>query len=1154
VKLERIRLKRMPGIDPEFTIKDLSPGINVVIGSNGSGKTSFRKAVAATLWPSSHPSKQLEVQSEWKDGDRRLDALRDGGGVTWLVDDSNADAPAVPPAHLEQCYTLGVSELLPTNTTTDQAIAKGIRVAMAGGYDLREVGGKHFVLKSSFGRNERKGFEAAQNEYKRVCKAQRDLAVDEDRLGGLGTDAEAAKTAARLIPKIEAALELQRVRSRVRLRQEAIDLFPAEIACVSEQDAALLDEFIKSRGNASSKVRKLRGQIDGLQRDISDSGLGEQVPEQSDVDAASKRSSELVQIETALAGAGSRHRTEAAKLGNAKKTLAGGVDLDAVPDVSAAALSRTEALLRKRESERAKREALEQAIAALDGRRTDDDARTLEIAAGLLRDWLATPVVIPQAVSMPMALVAIACLVALAGVALAMLHHLYWLLVAGVGVGAAVGLVFASRGSVEGSDGTAERDRHAQRFTELTLGVPEAWAPELVRALLRELDGRHSDAVLGDTADKQQELLADQLSKHVADESVTGADRKTLLAEIGIDLGDDLALHEIAARCRQYTEAIAALVAVEAEIEQHNNDLVGPRDAVDGLLVTYGYQAAADNAEREAHLKALQRKLDNHTTANQQLTTAETDLADEQERLAALDEQIKAFYEERGLTVGDRRQFDALLEQRPEYTRLTDAQSSDNRSLRDLEAEIGDHAELLALDEEELNQRLDAATAKRAKLSDVDQEIGAIEQRVKDATQGSDAEQALADVESKRDALLEAGEKAQLAAAGRFLLGQVGEEHERASRPVVLERAMQHFAAFTHNAFELTLADGDDGGFRARNTTTRELLELVQLSDGTRIQLLLAVRIAFATSAERDSSIPLMLDEALSTSDPERFVAVAEALAVLAADGRQIFYLTSNPADVAAWMGAARQDTALAPTIIDLGRIRWDQAAIKNIDELKLPERATVTKHDGLAPEQYAMALGVPAAHVHAPIEALHLFYLLRDDLPLLYELIAKYRIDTVGKWLSFSQSGRADKLLSPQACKRLDAVCAGAREIQRAATVGRGKPVDAQALEESGAVSDTFMPVLRDLIRDVGGDAKAMLDIIDDPSDDRVKGFRKRSRAELHEFFEERGYIDANARLDISDIYARTVGVMETVVDEGVMSQDECMALADRLFGAFRV
>ena len=1150
MKLERIRLTRVPGIDPAFTIDDLSPGINVMIGPNGSGKTSFRKAVAATLWPSAHTSKQLEVQSEWKDGERRLDAQRDGGSVGWLVADSPAEAPAVPPVHLEQCYTLGVGELLRGNSSTDQAIAKEIRVAMSGGYDLREVRGKQFVLKSSFGRRERKAFKEAQTQYNGVCRDQRDLAASEDKLGTLHAEAKAAKAAERLIPKIDAALELQEVRRRVSLRKEDIDRFPEEIARVSEQDADLLDEFINNESDAASKVEKLNGDLDRLQGAIDESGIGEQVPAQSDLAAASERLTEIVRIEALLAEARRKQSAEAASVKRAKKTLAGGVDLDAVPDVSAAALSRTEALLRKRESERRTREALEQQIKALDSRKTGDDARTLETAGGLLRDWLATPVVIARAASLPMALVAIACVVALAGVALAMLHHLYWLLAAGAGVGAAVGLVFASRGSVEGSDGTDERDRHAQRFAELKLGVPEAWAPEQVRALLRELDGRHSDAVLGDAAKEQQKPLAEQLKDHVAVENASKAEREALLAEIGIELGDDLALHELAARCRQYTDACAALVVAEAEIEQHNNDLVGPRDAVDRLLARYGYQAAADKADRAAQLKALEDKLNKYTTDNEQLGRAQADLVDEQKRATTLGAQIKKFYEDRGLTVGDRRQFDTLLEQRPEYTQLTSDQSSDTRSLSGLEAGLGEHAELLELGEEQLGQRKDAATEKSAKLDDINQEIGAIVQKVKGAIEGSDAELALAEVETKREALLEAGEKAQMVAAGRFLLDQVDEEHEKASRPIVLERAMEHFAAFTHNAFELTLADGDEGGFRARNTTTRELLELAQLSDGTHIQLLLAVRLAFATSAERGSSIPLMLDEALSTSDPERFAAVAEALAVLAADGRQIFYLTSNPADVAAWMGATRQDTELPPAIIDLGRIRWDQAAIKNTDELEIPERAAVAKPDGLAPEDYAVELGVPAAHVHAPIEALHLFYLLRDNLPLLYELITKYRIDTVGKWLSFSRGKRAEKLLSPQDCKRLDAVCAGAREVQRAATVGRGKPVDAQALEESGAVSGTFMPVLRDLVHEVGGDATAMLEIMDDPGDERGKGFRKKSRLELVEYFEEGGYIDVNPTLDHAAIYACTIAAMETEV----VAQAECVALADRLLGAFGV
>ena len=1154
MKLVRIRLKRVPGIDPAFTIEDLSPGINVVIGPNGSGKTSFRKVVAATLWPSEYPSKQLEVQSEWRDGDRRLDAQREGGGVTWLVDGSKAIAPAVPPAHLAQCYTLGVSDLLLSNAAADQAIAKEIRVAMSGGYDLREVGSKHFVLKSNFGRTERKEFEAAQSNYKRVCRDQRALAADEDRLGQLRAEAEAAKAAEKLIPKINDALKLQTVRRRVTARQEEIERFPTEIASVSDQDAVLLDEFVKNRRDRFLQVEKLNRDIERLQRDIADSGLGEEVPVQSELEAASDRLAELTRIEDALAAARTRHCSEAAKLETAKAVLSGGVGRDAVPDVTAAALNRAEKLFRKRESGRARRDALEQEIAVLGGRKADEDTRTLEAASALLRDWLATPVAVAPAVSMLKTLVAVACVIALAGVVLAMLHHLFWLLVAGAGVGAAAGLLFASHGSAEGSDGSAERERHARRFAELNLGSPKAWAPEEVRALLRELDGRHGDAVLGDKADAQRKLLARQLSDHAADESVTDAERQALLAEIGIELGEDLALHEIAARCRQYTEVRVALAGVDAEIERLGNEFNGPRDAVDRLLARYDYQIAADNAQRKAHLKSLERKLDKYTTAKDQLGSAQADLAEERKRVTAFDEQIRAFYDDRGLTVGDRRQLDALLEQRPKYVKLMGEQSGDTRSLSELEAGLAAHAELLALEEAQLEQQKDAATARSNKLDEVIREIGAIEQRVKDATRGTEAEVALAGIETARDALVEATAKAQLAAAGRFLLGDVDEEHEKASRPVVLERAIRHFAAFTHNAFELALADGEDGGFRARNTTTRELLELAQLSEGTRIQLLLAVRLAFATSAERGSSIPLMLDEALSTSDPDRFVAVAEALAVLAADGRQIFYLTSNPADVAAWIGAARRDTALAPKIVDLGRIRGGQAAIKNIDELKLPERVSVAKPHGLAPEEYAVALGVPTANVHAPIEALHLFYLLRDDLPLLYELLAKYRIDTVGKWLSFSQSGRADRLLPPQACKRLDALCAGAREVQRAAAVGRGKAVDAQALEKSGAVTETFMPVLRDLIHDVGGDAKAMLKIIDDPGDDRVKGFRKKSRAELQEYFEERGYIDTNPKLEIATIYARTVAAMGTDVDAGVVAQDECMALADRLVGAFGV
>jgi hypothetical protein len=54
----------------------------------------------------------------------------------------------------------------------------------------------------------------------------------------------------------------------------------------------------------------------------------------------------------------------------------------------------------------------------------------------------------------------------------------------------------------------------------------------------------------------------------------------------------------------------------------------------------------------------------------------------------------------------------------------------------------------------------------------------------------------------------------------------------------------------------------------------------------------------------------------------------------------------------------------------------------------------------------------------------------------------------------------------------------------------------------------------------------------------------------ELVEYFEERGYIDLNPTLDHAAIYACTIAAMETEV----VAQAECVALADRLLGAFGV
>ena len=124
--------------------------------------------------------------------------------------------------------------------------------------------------------------------------------------------------------------------------------------------------------------------------------------------------------------------------------------------------------------------------------------------------------------------------------------------------------------------------------------------------------------------------------------------------------------------------------------------------------------------------------------------------------------------------------------------------------------------------------------------------------------------------------------------------------------------------------------------------------ELDQLSDGTRAQLLLAARIAFAEEVERGTTLPLFLDEALDQSDTARFEAIARSLGRIANDqGRQIFYLTSDPLDRERIRQALDSENCVMAAEIDLGSIRGRGARVTEPTALQVPPRPLVPAPDG---------------------------------------------------------------------------------------------------------------------------------------------------------------------------------------------------------------
>lgn len=191
-------------------------------------------------------------------------------------------------------------------------------------------------------------------------------------------------------------------------------------------------------------------------------------------------------------------------------------------------------------------------------------------------------------------------------------------------------------------------------------------------------------------------------------------------------------------------------------------------------------------------------------------------------------------------------------------------------------AELEQHLEALADDR-------DRALADRTRLEGELRRIG-----------GDDAvpraQQALA---AARVEVAELVERWAVADTAARLLEETVARFEREQQPRVLTRASELFARATGGRWaQLRRLDRHVVVARAHGG---EPVAAEVLSRGTREQLWLCLRLALAEDLARDRPLPLLVDDLLGTSDPERSRHVAEVLAEVAGN-QQVWLFTCHPA------------------------------------------------------------------------------------------------------------------------------------------------------------------------------------------------------------------------------------------------------------------
>jgi len=463
-------------------------------------------------------------------------------------------------------------------------------------------------------------------------------------------------------------------------------------------------------------------------------------------------------------------------------------------------------------------------------------------------------------------------------------------------------------------------------------------------------------------------------------------------------------------------------------------------------------------------------------------------------------------------------------------------------AVRRAEAALALAPHLAGVEPETLQRGLEAAEIAAAELDPTRREIAEIETRIGDAKRKRDIESALARRDATRDALRDAREDLAASIAGETLISHIRRETRDAAMPIVFHRARDLFSIITRGRYELQFEEGPPPAFTARDTTTGLTLALDQLSSGTRVQVLMAIRLSFVENSETGPKLPILLDETLGNSDELRAGAIIDAAIEISRNGRQVFYFTAQGDEVARWQSRLSQlpaEDRPTATVIDLAEVRRD-AGIERLPLYaatahELPDRLPVPPANGTDRATYGEMLKVPGIDPWSDdLGSVHLWHLV-PNMGVLQRLLEQ-DIRTWGQLAGLASAG------GPRALAALGideetyaAAMSRARLIEVALAtwkIGRSRPVTARDIAESGIVPPEHLDAVARIVDDAGGDGATVLERV------RESGGIDGSAIEaLESWLIGAGFLATSDPLGRDEIHARALASAAADIERGRLS-----------------
>lgn len=1080
MKLEFLDIRDLPGIYPGFRIDELSPAANFITGPNASGKSSTIRALRYLLTAPrpGDPSALNLVASFRVDGQHWL-AERKGSDYQWQIDGQSAERPALPDGDALGSYLVTVEDLFRLEGDNERHLAEQLRRELHQGYDLEVLRDGRYRIQPRIGRDERQVLKRAREELRQVEAGQREVSDQEKRLPQLSERIEQARAAEREVRDLETALELvhaQREASELKTRRDG---FP--------------DDMNRLLGNESDRLEEQEEAVETLQESLEDrrrdrkqahaaldaSGLADGRPEEEELELQQGNINKLETVEEQL-------EDEREKLAGAEQALRHargrlqleGTDTERLPEIDPDSLREAQELAIDLDDHEEHKRRLERQIEEADEAVDEDAIDRHQRAIHALRDWLSTPTASTPGLKVPTALAAAGALIALAGG----LTAIGWLAIAGaVLMILAIGVPWlGKRQSNKGPNSRAAEQLRAQ-----DIDGPADWSRSTVQQRLGELERRLTTLRLN--LERHERAIEKRAELERVEEALARLQerRRELAERIGFDPGittrtmaqflrDLETFNQASLEVANTTRRVKSLESRRVELQTEIQALLGQWMDVDDA----GHERAADLG---ASLRRLQERSRQAREAEARLERAASEIVRLEGDLEQSRERIDKLYRDAGLQNGQRRELEERLRGLEDWQELKRRLQNVKDTITVKREQLKDRPDLVekarAETADQLESELEEARSRTARLGDLREEKGRIQSHIDQTGRDHAREKALAEVSLAEDRLEAIRTSVLEAEVAHYLLDEIENEHRRDSEPPLLDNAREFFKAFTHNQWDMEFiesAERDEIGFQARDMKLGERRKLSELSTATRMQLLLALRMGQLGLQERSGpALPLIVDEALTTSDQERASVIMQTLQQLADEqDRQVIYLAAGDYEYRLWEHATGQ----APRLIDLGETRQRQPG-QPAPAFELPQREPVPEPQGMNATEYARRLQVPAVNPRDPEESVHIFHLLPDRLERLHELLGRWRIDTLGQLEALLDSDAARHAI-PDANERkiLRQRCRITRDWIDTWRIGRGKPVDRGVLEEADGITDNTIDRVSDKAEEVGQDARALI------------------------------------------------------------------------------